>query len=64
VTRAAGPQGTDSEPVTATLIGHDGDEHLPAEQLATWAQTINYEIVTRLGPHLRRELLSGEAPLS
>jgi alanine racemase len=50
VTRAAHDDG----PVTATLLGHDGDEHLPAEQLATWAQTINYEIVTRLGAHLRR----------
>ena len=50
VTRAA----SGDSPVTATLLGDDGDEHLPAEQLAGWAQTINYEIVTRLGAHLRR----------
>lgn len=46
-----------AEEVTATLLGHDGEEHLPAEQLAAWAQTINYEIVTRLGPHLRRTVV-------
>ncbi len=50
VTRAA----RGDAPVVATLLGRDGDEQLPADQLAGWAQTINYEIVTRLGPHLRR----------
>jgi alanine racemase len=55
VTRAA----SGDEPVTATLIGRDGAEQLSAEQLAAWAQTINYEIVTRLGPHLRREVVTG-----
>jgi alanine racemase len=53
VTRAASADG----PVTATLIGRDGAEQLTAEQLGAWAQTINYEIVTRLGPHLRREVV-------
>jgi alanine racemase len=53
VTRAAPGE----EAVTATLLGRDGDEQLPADQLATWAQTINYEIVTRIGPHLRRILI-------
>src|SRR5437016_224748 len=50
VTRAA----RGDEPVTATLLGRDGDEQLSADQLASWAQTINYEIVTRIGSHLRR----------
>lgn len=50
VTRAT----TDERPVTATLLGHDGDETVSAEALATWAQTIHYEVVTRLGAHLRR----------
>jgi alanine racemase len=50
VTRAT----TDERPVTATLLGHDGDETVSAESLATWAQTIHYEVVTRLGAHLRR----------
>jgi alanine racemase len=50
VTRAA----RDDGPVTATLLGRDGDEQVSADQLAVWAQTINYEIVTRIGAHLRR----------
>jgi len=45
------------ESVTATLLGRDGDEQVSADQLATWAQTINYEIVTRIGAHLRRILV-------
>jgi alanine racemase len=28
-----------------------------ADQLAAWAQTINYEIVTRIGAHLRRVVI-------
>ena len=50
VTRAA----PDQDRVTATLLGRDGDEQVSADQLAIWAQTINYEIVTRIGGHLRR----------
>ena len=50
VTRAT----ADERPVTATLLGHDGDETVSADSLATWAQTIHYEVVTRLGAHLRR----------
>jgi alanine racemase len=53
VTRAA----KDDGPVTATLIGRDGAEQLSADQLASWAQTISYEIVTRLGEHLRRAVV-------
>lgn len=41
-------------PLVATLLGRDGDEQVSADQLATWAQTIHYEIVTRIGSHLRR----------
>lgn len=50
VTRATG----DERPVTATLLGHDGDETVSAEAVAGWAQTIHYELVTRLGAHLKR----------
>lgn len=53
VTRAAQGDG----PLCATLLGRDGDEQLTAEQLAAWAQTINYELVTRIGAHLRRVVL-------
>jgi len=52
VTRAAAAEA----PVTATLLGRDGSEQVTADQLAVWAETINYEIVTRLGAHLRRTL--------
>ena len=53
VTRAARDEG----PVTATLLGRDGEEQVSADQLAVWAQTINYEIVTRIGAHLRRVVI-------
>jgi alanine racemase len=44
----------DERPLVATLLGRDGDEAVPAEALAGWADTIHYEVVTRLGAHLRR----------
>jgi alanine racemase len=46
--------GVEGSSVVATLLGTDGAEQVSAEMLATWAQTINYEIVARLGAHLRR----------
>ncbi|MFZ5801561.1 MAG: alanine racemase [Candidatus Omnitrophota bacterium] len=39
---------------TVTLIGEDGPEAITAEDLAVWAGTIPYEIVTRLSPFLPR----------
>jgi len=33
-----------------TLLGCDGDEVISAEQMASWAGTINYEILARLSP--------------
>ncbi|MCP3143902.1 alanine racemase [Pyxidicoccus xibeiensis] len=50
VTRAT----ADERPVTATLLGRDGQESVSAEALSGWAQTIHYEFVTRLGAHLKR----------
>jgi alanine racemase len=41
-----------------TLIGSSGDETLKAEQLAEWSNTINYEIVSRIGVHLRRRVIN------
>lgn len=49
---------TDEKPLIATLIGRDGDEAVSAETLSSWAQTIHYETMTRLGPHLRREVVT------
>ena len=39
---------------TVTLIGEDQDERITAEDIAGWAGTIPYEIVTRLNPHIPR----------
>lgn len=44
----------DEQPVVATLLGRDQEEHVSIETIAGWAQTIHYETMTRLGPHLRR----------
>lgn len=50
----SGVELADCNQVEATLIGRDGDEQISAETLAGWADTISYEIVSRLGAHLRR----------
>lgn len=42
------------QPVVATLLGRDGEEQVSVETISGWAQTIHYETMTRLGPHLRR----------
>jgi alanine racemase len=44
-------------PLLATLLGRDGGETLAAETVAGWAQTIHYELLTRLGPHLERRVV-------
>ncbi|HVP06594.1 MAG TPA: alanine racemase [Candidatus Acidoferrum sp.] len=40
-----------------TLLGRDGREELTAEQLAQWAETINYEILSRLSPLIPRGIV-------
>ena len=37
------------------LIGSQGDERITAEEMAAWAGTIGYEIVTGIGPRVPRE---------
>ncbi len=39
------------------LLGESGEERISAETLATWAGTINYEIVTRISPLLERRVV-------
>ena len=39
----------------AILIGTDGNETITADQLAEWAKTINYDIVSRINPSLTRK---------
>jgi len=51
-----GGVGQDNEVV---LIGRQGDEVLSAEEVATWAGTINYEVVTLLLPRVPRVYLRG-----
>ncbi len=46
------------------LLGRQGEEQISAEQMASWAQTINYEIVTRADPHNPRVLVEREEPSS
>ncbi len=42
------------------LLGRQGDECISAEQMAAWAQTINYEVVARADPFApRRHVRSG-----
>lgn len=41
------------------LLGRSGDEEISAETMASWAGTINYEIVTRISPLLPRIVVGG-----
>ncbi|MBC8254306.1 MAG: alanine racemase, partial [Ardenticatenia bacterium] len=41
------------------LIGRQGDEEGSAEEVAGWAETINYEVVTHLLPRVQRVFLRG-----
>ena len=40
-----------------TLIGTDGAETIPAETVADWAETIHYEVVTKLNPSIPRRIV-------
>jgi alanine racemase len=42
----------------ATLIGRDGDEHITAEDVAAWSNTISYEVLTSIGPRVERQFIS------
>lgn len=55
---AAAPQARPGDAVT--LIGEQGDGRVTADEWGEWAETINYEIVTRLPAELPRDY----APLS
>ena len=37
-----------------TLIGHDGDARITAEEVGRWSGTISYEVLTSLGPRVER----------
>jgi alanine racemase len=38
----------------AILLGASGREQITAEQIASWANTINYEVITRIAGHIPR----------
>ncbi len=40
-----------------TLLGQDGKENLTADTWAEWANTINYEIIARLSPLIKRSVI-------
>jgi alanine racemase len=37
-----------------TVIGEDGDARITAEDVATWSDTISYEVLTSIGPRVER----------
>jgi alanine racemase len=37
-----------------TLIGADGDSRITAEEVAAWSGTISYEVLTAIGPRVKR----------
>ena len=41
------------------LIGRQGEAHIPAEEVARWAETIHYEVTTSLLPRVVRIYLKG-----
>ncbi len=41
------------------LVGRQGDDEISAEEVARWAETINYEVVTGLLPRAARRYLRG-----
>ena len=41
-----------------TLIGVDGDQELTADDIAGWSGTIQYEVLTRLHPDIRRNIIN------
>lgn len=39
---------------TVTIFGRDGEQSIAAEDVATWSGTISYEVLTSVGPRVRR----------
>jgi len=54
----AGPVALGDEVV---LIGSQGDARISAEEVAAWAETINYEVTTGLLPRVPRLYLGADA---
>lgn len=56
-----GPEGTAYNGDDVVLIGRQGDTAIPVEDVAARADTIAYEILTRLNERIPREYLAGSA---
>jgi alanine racemase len=48
---------SDDSPLEAVLLGCQEDETISADLLASWAGTIPYEIMARVGSHLKRTVV-------
>jgi alanine racemase len=59
-----GPGATDRPGDRVVLVGRDGGEHLPAEELARWVGTINYEVTCAIGARVPREYHRDGVPLA
>ncbi|MFV2008146.1 MAG: alanine racemase C-terminal domain-containing protein, partial [Longimicrobiales bacterium] len=53
--------GFDSE---FTLLGHDGDEEITADAVASVRRTISWEVLQQLGARLARVYTSGSVPIA
>jgi len=49
-----GPEGQEQVGEEVTLIGIQGSERITAEEVASWRQTINYEVTCAVGPRVPR----------
>jgi len=49
------PQASQADIVT--IIGRDGMQEISAEEFANISDTINYEVVTRIGPHIPKQIM-------
>ncbi|WP_022927683.1 alanine racemase [Patulibacter americanus] len=58
-----GPDAAERPGDRVVLVGRDGDEHLPAEELARWIGTINYEVTCAIGARVPREYHRDGVPL-
>ena len=59
-----GPEGTAYNGDDVVLIGRQGGQAIGVEALAGWADTIGYEILTRLNERIPREYLGAGVPAS
>ncbi len=57
--RGAGGSPNVQQDDEVVLLGRQGDDEISAEEVATWAETINYEVTTSILPRVTRVYLKG-----